>query len=144
MALTDPTRGVAALAEIRRVGGGPAELMLAELSDQGSVRELAQEFQRDHARLHVLVNNAAVFTPEQQATKEGYELMFATNHLGPFLLTNLLLDSLKAGAPARIITVSAPSTTIYGIAPWQIYLAGVAWAVGPALLVLIRLRRLEP
>ncbi len=85
--------------------------MLADLSDQGSVRELAQEFQQNHARLHVLVNNAAVFTPQRQVTKEGQELMFATNHLGPFLLTNLLLDALKAGAPARVITISAPSTT---------------------------------
>ncbi|WP_343424764.1 SDR family NAD(P)-dependent oxidoreductase [Candidatus Amarolinea dominans] len=61
--------------------------------------------------MHVLINNAAVFKQQRILTGEGLELMFATNHLAPFLLTNLLLDMLQAGTPSTIITVSAPSTS---------------------------------
>jgi NAD(P)-dependent dehydrogenase (short-subunit alcohol dehydrogenase family) len=58
-----------------------------------------------------LINNAAVFKNKRTLTPDGLETMFATNHLGPFLLTNLLLDQLKAAGHARIINVTAPSTT---------------------------------
>ncbi len=69
------------------------------------------EFENRYDHLDVLINNAAVFTRQRTITADGYETMFATNHLGPFLLTNLLLECLKAATSARILTVTAPSTT---------------------------------
>jgi len=108
----DRTRGEEAKAEVRRASGSDAvELMLADLSSQRSVRRFAQDFADAHPQLHMLVNTAAVFVNSRRVTEDGLELMFATNHLGPFLLTNLLLEALKAGALSRIITVSALSTT---------------------------------
>src|SRR5205085_2140353 len=60
-----------------------------------------------HDRLDVLVNNAGLFSPHYRLSPDGFELTFAVNHLAPFLLTNLLLDRLKASAPARIVTVAS-------------------------------------
>jgi NAD(P)-dependent dehydrogenase (short-subunit alcohol dehydrogenase family) len=71
---------------------------------------MAASFKKKHDRLDVLVNNAAVLKNKRIVTPDGLETMFATNHLGPFLLTNLLLDELKAAGRARIINVTAPST----------------------------------
>lgn len=81
----------------------------ADLSSPSSVRTAAREVSRTVARVDVLVNAAAMFTSEYQRTRDGFELMLATNHLGPFLLTNLLRDRL-AGA-GRVITITAPSST---------------------------------
>lgn len=81
------------------------EIDLASLS---SVRGAARQISREVAHVDVLVNAAAVYTSEYQETDDGFELMVATNHLGPFLLTNLLRDRL-AGA-GRVITVTAPSS----------------------------------
>jgi len=87
------------------------ELFPLDLSSQSSIREMAGAFADRYDRLDVLINNAGVFTAKRTVTGDGLELMFATNHLGPFLLTNLLLDHLKATDGARILTVTAPSTT---------------------------------
>lgn len=76
-----------------------------------SVSEAVAEFKRRHDRLDVLINDAAVFLCSREVTSEGRERMLATNYLGPFLLTNLLLDRLAAAAPSRVINVSAPATT---------------------------------
>lgn len=81
--------------------------LVADLSTQESVRRLAKEFADRHDRLHVLVNNAGVFMSRRELTADGIEYTFAVNHLAPFLLTNLLLDRLKAGAPSRIVTTSS-------------------------------------
>ena len=71
------------------------------------MRRLAQEFQSRHDRLDVLINDAgAVFTTRKESV-DGIEMTLALNHLAPFLLTNLLLDTLKASAPSRIVTVSS-------------------------------------
>ena len=78
---------------------------------QDSIRSAVTEFENRYDHLDVLINNAAVFTRQRTITADGYETMFATNHLGPFLLTNLLLERLKAATSARILTVTAPSTT---------------------------------
>jgi NAD(P)-dependent dehydrogenase (short-subunit alcohol dehydrogenase family) len=108
----DRGRGEAALSEISSATGSETiELMLVDLSSQQSVRAIAADVRRQHGRLDVLINNAAIFKNSRSTTADGYETMFATNHLGPFLLTNLLLDVLKAGAPARIVNITAPSTT---------------------------------
>ena len=65
------------------------------------------EFEAQHDRLHVLVNNVGITLPKRTETADGIEAVFATNHLAPFLLTNLLLPLLTAGAPARVVTVSS-------------------------------------
>jgi dehydrogenase/reductase SDR family member 12 len=97
----------------RRVGDAsgvdPATLTLhrCDLSDLGSVRDFAAAFLEDRDRLDVLINNAGVLPPERTHTEEGFELTFATNVLGPFLLTNLLLPALRAAAPSRVINVSS-------------------------------------
>ncbi|XP_041368615.1 retinol dehydrogenase 14-like [Gigantopelta aegis] len=78
-----------------------------ELSSLKSVRKFADEIKKEEKRLHILVNNAGVLGLPQIMTDEGLEYMYATNHFGPFLLTNLLLDLLKASAPSRIVNVSS-------------------------------------
>jgi retinol dehydrogenase-14 len=104
----DRDRGEAAAAEIRRrAGSGAVELFLADLSSQASIRELARAVRARHDRLHVLINNAGLLNLRRQTTVDGFEETFALNHLAPFLLTNLLLDRLAAGAPARIVNVAS-------------------------------------
>ncbi|NJN16036.1 MAG: SDR family oxidoreductase [Oscillochloris sp.] len=88
-------------------GNRQVELILADFAALASVRRAAAEFLSRHQKLDVLVNNAGAFFAKRQLSQDGYELTFATNHLGPFLLTKLLLDALKAAAPARIINVSS-------------------------------------
>ena len=74
-----------------------------------SVRAAAREINRTYTHIDALLNIAAVFTPTYRKSADGFELMLATNHLGPFLLTNLLRDRLVGGG--RVITVTAPSAT---------------------------------
>ena len=80
-----------------------------DLSSMASVRAAARELNRTAGHIDALLNVAATFTARYQKTKDGFETMLATNHLGPFLLTNLLRDRLTPGG--RVITVTAPSTT---------------------------------
>jgi NAD(P)-dependent dehydrogenase (short-subunit alcohol dehydrogenase family) len=104
----DAARGREAVAEIqRRSGRRDVGLLVADLSSQAEVRRLAAEFCARHGQLHVLVNNAAVITPKRTMTADGLETQLAVNHLAPFLLTHLLLDLMKASAPARIVNVSS-------------------------------------
>jgi NAD(P)-dependent dehydrogenase (short-subunit alcohol dehydrogenase family) len=108
----DLPRGEAALAEIKTANpAASADLLLLDLSVQHSIRGAVREFEHRYDHLDVLINNAAVFKRQRTLTADGHETMFATNHLGPFLLTNLLLERLKASPAARILTISAPSTT---------------------------------
>lgn len=88
-------------------GNKNIEFLLADLSSQADIRKLASDFKANHARLDVLINNAGGFFDTRQTTVDGLEYTFAFNHLGYFLLTNLLLDVLKASAPSRIINVSS-------------------------------------
>lgn len=81
--------------------------LLADLSSQASIHQLAKEFLAAHERLDVLVNNAGVFLPQRFTTVDGIEYTFAVNHLAPFLLTNLLFERIKASSPSRIITTSS-------------------------------------
>jgi NAD(P)-dependent dehydrogenase (short-subunit alcohol dehydrogenase family) len=83
------------------------DVLTADLSSQASIRMAAAEIGRRYPSLHVLINNAAVFTRRRELTVDGLELQFAVNHLAYFLLTNLVLDQLRAGAPSRIINVSS-------------------------------------
>jgi dehydrogenase/reductase SDR family member 12 len=87
--------------------GGRISVELADLSDLGSVRSFAGRYLREQAPLHVLVNNAGVLPSERTTTPDGIELTLATNVIGPFLLTNLLVPRLVDSAPARIVGVSS-------------------------------------
>jgi NAD(P)-dependent dehydrogenase (short-subunit alcohol dehydrogenase family) len=102
-------RGESALAEVRKEGGS-AELMIVDLSLQESVRSFAAELKGKFAKLDVLIHNAALFNvtqKEQEKTTEGVETVWATNHIGPVLLTDLLMELLKASDNGRVITISS-------------------------------------
>lgn len=100
--------GDAVAAEVMHTTGNPAvEVLVAELSDQSAIRRLAEEFRARHDRLHVLVNNAGAHFRERAVSVDGHEMHLAVNHLSWFLLTNLLLEHLKAGAPSRIVNVGS-------------------------------------
>ena len=110
LAVRDVGRGEEVADLARRAGAGRVEVVRCDLSLLASVRDAAAGIRRMHGRLDVLINDAAVFLGRRGVTAEGFERMFATNYLGPFLLTNLLLDRLAAAAPSRVISVTAPST----------------------------------
>ncbi len=96
------------LNELRGVSGNSRiEHIIADLEQQESITRLAEEFMSRHDSLHVLINNAAGYFAKREETKDGYERTFALNHLGYFLLTNLLLDVIKKSEPARIVNVSS-------------------------------------
>jgi NAD(P)-dependent dehydrogenase (short-subunit alcohol dehydrogenase family) len=98
------------VADIKKETGNPAvEYLLADLSVQAQVREMARAFRERHERLDVLINNAGAAFLRRNVSPDGIEMTFALNHLAYFLLTNQLLDLLKASAPARIINVSSGS-----------------------------------
>ncbi|KAJ8287250.1 hypothetical protein GJAV_G00049380 [Gymnothorax javanicus] len=100
--------GTAAMQEIRQNTGNPdVHLRLVDTSSLASVRAFAEGILREEKQLHILVNNAGVSGLQKEITAEGLERTFATNHLGPFLLTNLLLELMKSSAPARIVSVSS-------------------------------------
>jgi retinol dehydrogenase-14 len=104
----DPGRTEAAAAEIRAATGNPAvDPFAADLSSQAEVRRLAAEVLAACPRLDVLVNNVGGFWATRHVTADGMERTIAVNHLAAFLLTDLLLDRLKASAPARVVTVSS-------------------------------------
>ena len=100
-------RGEAAMAEIRAESGNQrVDLLLADLSSQAAVRQLAEDFRARYQALHALINNAGVFFSKRSVTEDGIETHFAVDYLAPFLLTNLLLDVIKASAPARVVNVA--------------------------------------
>lgn len=104
----DPGRGEAAQREIiKKSGSDQVDLMLCDLSSQASIRRFSEEFRNQHRRLDVLVNNAGVVLNRRSMTEDGIESTFAINHLGYFLLTNLLLDLMKKNAPSRIVNVAS-------------------------------------
>jgi NAD(P)-dependent dehydrogenase (short-subunit alcohol dehydrogenase family) len=92
---------------VKRTGSQHLQVEVCDLASLASVRTFASDFATRERELQVLVNNAGVMPPERTRTAEGFELTFATNVLGPFLLTNLLLAPLCAGAPSRVINVSS-------------------------------------
>jgi len=95
-----------------RSGSGALDTALADLASLAAVRRLADALLADYERIDLLVNNAGLISPHFQLSEDGYELTVAVNHLAPFLLTNLLLDRLRASAQtnqrmARIVTVAS-------------------------------------
>lgn len=104
-------RGREALADIQtKISGGTAELMLLDMASQRSIRTFVDEIVRKFPKIDVLIHNAADFNiarKQAQYSPEGIETVWATNHVGPALLTDLLMASLKRGDNGRIITVSS-------------------------------------
>lgn len=103
-----PEKGADAARRIAEETGGKAvEALAADLSSQADVRALAREVKARTDRLDVLINNAGVILLKRREGVDGIETTFAVNHLAYFLLTNLLLDLLKASSPARIVNVAS-------------------------------------
>lgn len=95
-------------AELRQETPGiNVEAHQLDLGNLGSVHAFCARLLKDHPTLHALVNNAGVMNTPKGTTQDGFELQFGINHLGHFLLTELLTDALKAGAPSRIVNVSS-------------------------------------
>jgi len=107
LACRDTAKTTAALEQINAAAAVPAINLPVDLANLQSVRDLAAGFLSRYDRLDVLINNAGLFPQKQQFTDDGFEMQFGVNHLAPFLLTNLLLDCLKASAPARVVTVAS-------------------------------------
>jgi len=107
LACRDSRKTEEALEVIGATATIPPRNLPVELASLDSVRSLATNFLDHYDRLDVLINNAGVFPSRQQLTEEGFEMQMGVNHLSHFLLTHLLLDCLKASAPARIISVSS-------------------------------------
>ena len=117
MACRSRERGLQALEDVRKAGQSQdVYLMQVDMSSQASIREFAAAYLQEHHTLDVLIHNAANFDhtlKKPVLTPDGIETIFATNHLGIFLMTHLLLDALKAGAPSRIITVASKGLMVY-------------------------------
>ncbi len=101
-------KGEAACQEIKTLSGNSAvDLLLADLSSQQSIHQLAEQFKEKYGQLHVLLNNAGAMFPSRRESVDGLEMSLAVNHIAPFLLDNLLLDTLQTSAPTRIVTVNS-------------------------------------
>ncbi len=104
----DPERGANTVDRIKQATGNTAvQWVLADLSVQAQVRQLATEVQRRFSRLDLLINNAGAIFNTRSLSADGIEMTFALNHLGYFMLTHLLLGALKASSAARIINVAS-------------------------------------
>lgn len=101
-------RAEAAADRIReQTGNESVDFIVADLSSQTEIRRLAAEFKRRHQHLHVLVNNVGAWFTRRRESADGIEMTFALNYLGHFLLTDLLLDVLKASSPSRIVNIAS-------------------------------------
>jgi NAD(P)-dependent dehydrogenase (short-subunit alcohol dehydrogenase family) len=101
---------------VAQTGNQAVTVMKCDLSSQQSIRRFVADFTAQYLRLDVLINNAANFDhtlKKPTLTEDGVEVIFATNHLGPFLLTNLLLERLKTSAPARVLNVASQGLITY-------------------------------
>jgi NAD(P)-dependent dehydrogenase (short-subunit alcohol dehydrogenase family) len=108
MTARDRGKGEAARKEVvRRTGNDQVVVGDLDLASLASVREFAAWFLDEHERIDVLVNNAGLIVDERRETADGFEMMFGVNHLGHFLLTDLLRDRLVASAPARVVVLSS-------------------------------------
>ncbi|KAK1791282.1 hypothetical protein P4O66_013300 [Electrophorus voltai] len=110
MACRSRDRAEKAAQEIRQQAGpeqGELLIKLLDLASLKSVRSFCEEIIKEEPRIDVLINNAGIYQCPYTKTEDGFEMQFAVNHLGHFLLTNLLLDLLKRSAPSRIIVVSS-------------------------------------
>jgi retinol dehydrogenase 14 len=108
MLCRDRSRGEDARARLRTVATGPApQLYLADLASQAEIQRVVGEIRDDHAHIDVLLNNAGGVFNKRELTADGIERTFATNHLAPFLLTHLLLETVLAAPRGRVVTVAS-------------------------------------
>ncbi len=104
----NPQRCAQVVEQIKQETGNPqVEYIAADLSNRAGVHKAAHEFKKRHTHLHVLLNNAGALFLSRQLSEDNLEMTFALNHLNYFLLTILLLDTIKASGPARIVNVSS-------------------------------------
>ena len=103
----NPAKCAAVAEKLSAESANPVEFIAADLSTLAGIMQAAATFKQRHTRLHILVNNAGAMFTRRKLTSDGYEMTFALNHLNYFLITILLLDILKASAPARIVNVSS-------------------------------------
>ena len=107
MACRSEERGLAALNEVKELSGNDnIHFMKLDLASLDSIREFSKKFHEAESKLDILINNAGLLSPLER-TKDNFEINMGVNHLGHFLLTNLLLDLLKAAAPSRIVIISS-------------------------------------
>jgi NAD(P)-dependent dehydrogenase (short-subunit alcohol dehydrogenase family) len=110
MVCRNPVSGILARDEVAKVATGPAPILLiADLSSQASIRTLATTVRQRYDRIDVLLNNAGTMFSRRELTVDGIEKTFATNHLAPFLLTNLLLDLVRKAPAGRVVNVTSDS-----------------------------------
>jgi NAD(P)-dependent dehydrogenase (short-subunit alcohol dehydrogenase family) len=107
MVCRNADRGNAAMKAVAQVASTPPLLFIADLSSQDSVRELSATLHKRLSRIDVLINNAGAAFAKREFTIDGIEKTFATNHLGPFLLTNLVLDLIRKSPAGRIVNLTA-------------------------------------
>ena len=114
----NPSKGEQALGEIKKDAKKPDSVstMALDVSSVASVRAFADEFKTKHDALHILVNNAGAWFSDRRTSKEGHELTLATNVIGPYLLTKLLADRLRAGAPSRVVNLVSSIAGNYDVA----------------------------
>src|SRR5262249_55604918 len=111
----DRSRAEAARKDVAERSGNPrVEVVLGDFASLEAVRGLAREFSERHPALHLLVNNAGLVNTQRELTVDRYEATLAVNHLAPFLLTHLLRERLRAGAPARIVNVASDAHKFAG------------------------------
>jgi NAD(P)-dependent dehydrogenase (short-subunit alcohol dehydrogenase family) len=111
----NPDKGEDTMAKIRRKAPDTrVSMLVGDLGVQADIRRIAQEFLATSEPLHVLFNNAGVVQLGRSTTVDGLETTFAVNHIGPFLLTTLLLDRLRASAPARVICTASDAHKFSG------------------------------
>jgi NAD(P)-dependent dehydrogenase (short-subunit alcohol dehydrogenase family) len=104
----NPQRGEDAAQEIRAATGNQmVDVLICDYASQDSIREMTAQFNRDYPRLDVLVNNAGLIMMSRETTVDGLEVTFAVNHLGYFMNTLLLMESLAKGDEVRIVNVSS-------------------------------------
>jgi NAD(P)-dependent dehydrogenase (short-subunit alcohol dehydrogenase family) len=92
---------------IKKTSNKQVDLLIADLSSQKSIRDMVKDYKSKYDKLHALINNAGTMQSKRRETEDGLEKTFGVNHVGPFLLTNLLLGVIKASAPSRIINLSS-------------------------------------
>ncbi|MBD3195792.1 MAG: SDR family NAD(P)-dependent oxidoreductase [Candidatus Lokiarchaeota archaeon] len=103
-------KGENVLREIKNSSGNQSvEVMIADMQDYDSIRKFVENYKSIHNKLHILINNAGIMKKKRETNNLGHETTLATNYLGHFLLTNLLLETLQSSAPARIINVTSKS-----------------------------------
>lgn len=108
MACRNQEKGKRAVEQIRRENPtGRVVLQRLDLADLGSVQQFVEDFLEENDHLDILINNAGVMATPYRKTADGFELQFGTNHLGHFLLTGLLYDTLKSTPGSRVVTVSS-------------------------------------